>query len=145
MDDEFIGPGARGRERARQIGEEMLRRGLRLAFNIFCRPDNVDVEIVRLLKAAGLDCVDVGIESFVPRQLALYGKRIDAERNASVLRDLKTLGLAYRVYVIAVDPYLTREEYLLTVRAMRKTGLEHFYDASAFTKLARSIQRHPGH
>ena len=50
VDDEFIGPGARGRERARQIGEEMLRRGLRLAFNIVCRPESADEDVLALLK-----------------------------------------------------------------------------------------------
>jgi len=81
LDDEFIGVGRRGRERALAIGEEIVRRRLHVSFNITCRPDSLDSDVLRALKGAGLEWVDVGVESWVARQLALYGKRVSPEHD----------------------------------------------------------------
>lgn len=135
LDDEFVGPGDMGKERAWTLAEEIQRRNLGIAFNIICRPDVLDGELFKKLKSVGLDCVDIGIESWVPRQLALYGKKISVEQNLSALSFLNSLGLKYRLYVIPIDPYLTVTELLENLNSIRKAGLEHFYEASFLGKL----------
>lgn len=135
MDDEFLGPGARGRERAIGIAEELLRRGLSISFSIECRPDSVNEDVLRVLMRAGLDCVDVGLESWIPRQLNLYGKQTNLEQNRAALATLDRLNLNYRLYVMPVDPYVTVEELLLHIAEMERMGLEHFFGGPLLEKL----------
>jgi len=135
MDDEFAGPGERGRRRARAIAEEMLRRRLDVRFTVVCRPDSLDADLLEDLLKAGLECVDVGVESWVPRQLALYGKGVSAAQNWAAVEKLERLGIPYRLYVMPIDPYVTPDELRQNLEAVARIGLEHFYDNSFLTRL----------
>jgi hypothetical protein len=78
-DDTFIGPGPRGRARARAFAEEILRRGLKVRFEVFLRADAVadDDELVALLRRAGMVRVFMGIEASDDAELRRLRKGID--------------------------------------------------------------------
>jgi len=72
VDDDFLGKGPKSKERAAIIAEEIIDRKLGITFSIEIRADEVDQEMLRRLKEAGLTRVLLGIESGVQRQLDTY-------------------------------------------------------------------------
>ncbi|HRZ37757.1 MAG TPA: radical SAM protein [Candidatus Paceibacterota bacterium] len=135
VDDEFIGPGAQGRAHALGIGEELRRRGLGLQFNIVCRPDSVDESVLGALQRAGLFHVSLGIESWVPRQLALYGKGVTREQNLRAVEVVRRLGLDYLYFLIPADPHLTIEELNENLDQIERAGIEHAAEGFTFSQV----------
>lgn len=125
LDDNFLGPGRVGRRRAADIAAEILARGLKVHWSIACRADAVDQETLEALLPAGLTRVDLGLESWVPRQLALYHKGVTVAQNQRALEVLQNLKLQYRLYLIPLDPFVTPEELLQNIRHMRQQGMAH--------------------
>lgn len=109
-DDNFMGPGQRGREAAEELARELVRRGLRIPFSFECRVTDVDPDLFRLLKEAGLNRVFLGVEAANDRQLATYNKMVTVEDNRRALRVLEDLGIEVTVGMIMFDPDTTMEE-----------------------------------
>jgi len=137
-DDEFMGYGSRGRQRARAIGEELLARGVEIDYCALCRADSVDAELMRFLKETGLFRVYLGVESWVPRQLSLYGKRTTVEDNRRAISVFEEIGLDYTVYLMPFDPYVTVDELLDNFETMEDVGLEHIPHRGLFNSLLLS-------
>ena len=135
VDDEFIGPGVQGRAHALGIGEELRRRGLGLQFNIVCRPDSVDASVLAELQRAGLFHVSLGIESWVPRQLALYGKGVTREQNLRAVDTVRRLGLDYLCFLIPADPHLTIEELNENLDQIERAGIDHAAEGFTFSQV----------
>ena len=110
VDDNFLGPGRAGKERALAVASEILRRGLRIRFHISCRVNDVDESTMCALKEAGLISVSLGVESGVQRILDTFNKNIKVEQSLAALDILHTLDLPALVYIIFFDPYTTLEE-----------------------------------
>lgn len=134
-DDNLVGPGRIGRERAYALGEEMLRRGLGVTFFFICRANDVDEDLLAFLKRAGLSGVDVGLESWVPRHLDIYNKQVTAEGNRRAVATLKKLGLAKRFYLIPSNPYGRIDELQRNLAEAKKVGLRYFPDSAFFNRL----------
>lgn len=135
IDDEFIGAGTRGRARAWAIGEEILRRRLNINFNIVCRPDSLDEALLGFLRSAGLYHVSIGLESWIPRQLALYNKKTSVADNRRALAMLERLGLDYLFFLIPADPFVTVDELLENCDNIESAGIHHAADGFAFSQL----------
>lgn len=125
LDDNFMGTGARGRRRARAIAAEMQRRGLRLAMSMICRSNDIERGTLIALRDAGLARVDVGIESWVERQLALYNKAVRVSDQERAIEILDSVGIEYRLYMIPVDPCVTVDDLITNVERMGRLGVEH--------------------
>ncbi|MBT9156432.1 MAG: Hopanoid C-3 methylase [Firmicutes bacterium] len=110
-DDNFIGPGRAGRERARRIGELILAGKLAISFYIACRVDDVDRELFALLKAAGLRRVFLGVESLSERRLAAFNKFVTVEDNVKAMQVLGELQIPYTLGYIMLAPDTTWAEY----------------------------------
>lgn len=134
-DDNLIGGGLPGKARARAIGQEIMRRQLDVEFYFICRPNDVDQELLGFLKEAGLKGVDIGVESWVPRQLSLYNKGLNREDNFRAVEILQKLGLVNRFYIIPSDPYATIDELLENIAVMERLGVSKFQDAAVFNRL----------
>jgi radical SAM superfamily enzyme YgiQ (UPF0313 family) len=137
-DDDFIGPGRRGRDRAQSIGAEILKRGLDINFSFLCRPDTLDIELLKFLMKAGLFHVSLGVESWNPRQLDLYNKGITPDVNDRAVSLLEEIGLDYTIYLLLFDPYLTVEELLEQVDKIEHVGVEHIFFNNIFNRLRLS-------
>ncbi len=120
-DDNFMGPGQRGRRAAEDLAREIIRRksggggsggnGLRdLRFSLECRVTDVDPELFRLLREAGLDRLFLGVESMSQRQLELFNKKVTVEDNRRALRIADELGLDVVIGMIMFDPDTTMAE-----------------------------------
>jgi hypothetical protein len=135
VDDNFIGSGQKGRDRAAAIARELIRRRLHIGFSLECRVDQVDPELLRLLKSAGLGWVLLGIESGVQRTLDLFDKKTRVATNAHALETLRQLDLQIGVGFILFEPFTTPEELKLNLQFIRQTALvndmdflQHFYN-----------------
>jgi len=110
-DDNFIGPGKAGDDRANQIAQEIVRRGLKVKFVIQSRGDNLQRTTIRNLKRAGLRKVYIGIESGVNRSLGMFNKRMNREKNANALKLLEEEEIFVEIGFIGFDPFTTIEEF----------------------------------
>jgi anaerobic magnesium-protoporphyrin IX monomethyl ester cyclase len=128
VDDNFMGPGERGRWRAMNVASEIRARHLEISFDFDCRANDVEKGAFAKLQEAGLQRVGIGLESVLPRQLKLYRKGASVEQNLRAIDVLAYLGLQYHVYFVPLEPYVTLEELLETMSAMERIGLEHILD-----------------
>jgi len=110
VDDSFVGPGRRGRDRALAFAEAVIRSGLEVEFRLSVRADDVDAELFRHLKAAGLACVAVGVEAAFSRALQTYRKGLTVAQNQRALEILTGLDIPVLMNFIVFDPYTTFAE-----------------------------------
>ncbi|MBZ5495480.1 MAG: radical SAM protein [Acidobacteriia bacterium] len=83
-----------GRERATELAELILRRGLKVRWSMEARTDRLDPELITLLHRAGLRSVEVGIESANERTLrANLRKAIPKTHQESVIDHCHKLGI----------------------------------------------------
>jgi anaerobic magnesium-protoporphyrin IX monomethyl ester cyclase len=124
VDDDFIGPGRKTRERALEIARLIKGLNLGITFRIECRADEVDEDILKPLKEAGLNHVYLGVESGVQRALDTFNKRLTVEQNKKAIELVRSLDIDLRCGFIMFDPYTTVEEIQENVAFARETGMD---------------------
>ena len=124
VDDDFLGPSPKTRDRVARIADEIRARKLGISFKIECRPDEVDDDILKLLKEAGLTEVFLGVESGVQRQLDTYNKRVTVEQNRRAIETVRRAGVRLRTGFIMFDPYLTVAELHENMQFIREMRLD---------------------
>jgi len=139
FDDNFIGPGNRGKKRAAAIANEILNRKLDIVFSLECRPDDIDETLLSLLKEAGLVKISLGIESFVARQQELYNKKLELEEVKNAVKSLDRLDIIYSLYLILFDPFVTFDELIYNLDCVSDIGPEHFRSFSGFLQVFAGI------
>jgi len=95
-DDLFLTKSPASRERAAEFARRLAAARLGISFMIDCRVDSIDADVFRLLHAAGLSRIFVGVETSSPDQLEFYNKRYTRagdrrdfiRRQLSLARDL---------------------------------------------------------
>lgn len=115
-DDNFFCDGNYGKERALKIAEIIINKNLKNRFTIECRADDIDYEIFRILKKAGLRRVFVGLESGSQRVLDRYNKGTTVEDNCRAIEILHSLNIQCVPGYILFDPKTTLEELKETIR-----------------------------
>ncbi len=95
QDATFIGPGLAGQRRAFKIADEIIQRGLSLKFRISCTAETVHLPLFRRLSEAGLDGVNIGIESGVQTALDFFNKGTTVQQNIHALEILHKLELMH--------------------------------------------------
>lgn len=108
-DEQFLPPGHTRQERVAALDGELERRGLRIAFTIKCRADDVDAALFRRLKEMGLLRVYIGIESGCQASLDLVGKGVTVQRNAEALAMLDALDIVADFRNLLFHPWSTLE------------------------------------
>jgi anaerobic magnesium-protoporphyrin IX monomethyl ester cyclase len=105
QDDNFVGPGERGRDRARAIAAQIRQRGLDIRFRIMCSADAITHEAIAPLVEAGLYSIFIGIESGCQRRLTAYRKGT-VEQNVRALQVLERIGILSKCEIgfIMFDP-----------------------------------------
>jgi len=122
LDDNFFGPGEKGRKRVEDIARSIIKENLPLRFSIECRVDNVEKELFSLLKKAGLYEVRLGVESGVQKILDRYQKDTDVEDNRKAIRILKNLDIDCRIGFIPADPWMSFEDFLENGQFLHEMG-----------------------
>jgi anaerobic magnesium-protoporphyrin IX monomethyl ester cyclase len=138
VDADFVGPGAGGRQRARHIGEEILRRRLDIQYSFDCRPEVVDEALFSLLKDSGLSVVYMGIESGVQSQLDRWGRASRPEVVLRAIDTLRKLGIEIQAGYMLYDPWTTMEELVGSLEFVREI------DCVSLPLFVRMLEIRPG-
>jgi hypothetical protein len=121
-DDNFMGPGNKGRERALEFADAYRKAKLPMTFHIDCRAVDVHEEVMASLKAAGLRSVFIGIESVSDEDLLTYRKDLAAEANWSAVRILDRLGLERTLSMIMFNPATTASSIVSNTEFLEQAG-----------------------
>lgn len=123
VDDNLIGAGKAGKEHARQMALEIIKRDLDFDLYISCRANDVDEDLFTLLKQAGLKEALVGAESSIPRTLKLLNKGVTLEHNRKAIETLQKLGIRPNIGFITFDPFCTFDEVRQNFSFLKEAGL----------------------
>lgn len=135
-DDNFIGPGSIGNQRAIEIAEIIIERRLDVKLVIQSRADNIQLQTVKRLKQAGLRKMYIGVESGDQRHLDSYNKRVLADQNVQALKLLEQEEVFAELGFIGFDPLTTLEEFGVNIAFMEQIcGNSKFIHPFAFDLL----------
>ncbi len=132
-DSNFIGPGKSGVMKSYEIGEAIRRSGLAMKFAVCARPDQIEEDLFRLLKQAGLSEVFIGLESMSQESLDLYNKKITPDVNKRAVGILERLEIYFRPGFILFEPFITLDQvrenigFLHTLINSRYCRKSHFF------------------
>lgn len=113
-----------GKKRMRTFADEVLRRGLKVKFNIRARVDTVDREVVRLLKRAGLRSIHMGVEAGTDRVLKIMNKQITRAQTEEAFRICREEGVDTRGYFMIGYYDATPQDIDETIRFASSLGLD---------------------
>jgi radical SAM superfamily enzyme YgiQ (UPF0313 family) len=102
-------------ERVKAICKKIIRYPLDIGWVCSGRADNVDDEMLRLMKTAGCETIYVGIESGSPRILRLLNKNISKNKINEGIRKIKENGIKVLGSFILGVPSETKEEMVQTL------------------------------
>jgi oxygen-independent coproporphyrinogen-3 oxidase len=107
-------------------------------------PDSVDEEYLRQLKDAGFTRVSIGMQSAVPKVLAVLERTHNPENVAIAIQAAKNVGLATSVDLIYGSPTEELEDWRESLQAAIDLDTDHISAYSLIveegTKLARQIK-----
>lgn len=126
-------------ERAKIICKEIIRRNIKLKLACETRADRVDSELFQLLKKAGFDKIDFGLESSTPRVLREIKKVFYPQTDTTFQSEkrfldsikeavgtCKTIGLNPMVNIISGLPTETIEEAQDTIRYVKSLKIRNY-------------------
>ncbi|GEM_PF-4399158 len=122
VDGDFIGPQP---ERAAAIAQGILREGPALRFEMDARAADVEEDLFRLLRDAGLGRVFIGVESLSTNFLRRVRKAVQPVEVYRALAILKRLGIGFTIGMIPFSEEATLEELAADVRFMEEQGFEN--------------------
>ena len=138
LDDNFIGPGRSGKARARKFAEEIIRRKIKIRYFVCSRVNDIDYDVLKVMKRSGLDVIGIGIESTSQRALDLFHKNIQVENIYRLLDQLEKRKIKTEVNMVFFDPYMTLAEVrqnLKFIKYINKTKYISYSQAFPFNEL----------
>lgn len=123
VDNNFLVDGKKGVERALKIAELLIEKNIRIRFHAEFRVNDIEPELFKLLKKAGLRKVFLGIESGSQSVLDRYQKETTVEANKKSIQILKELHISYEPGFIMFDPLTTFSEFVDNVNFLKETEL----------------------
>jgi radical SAM superfamily enzyme YgiQ (UPF0313 family) len=118
VDDNFI-IGEKGKERAYEIANEIIRRRLRINFIMQCLPSVVEKELFRALKKAGLFLVYLGFESPIERSLKFFRKPIKFKDTRRAINVLSSLNIEISPGVILYEIETSLDELKESIKIFK--------------------------
>jgi radical SAM superfamily enzyme YgiQ (UPF0313 family) len=113
VDDEFFGGSGGGQERAVAFGDRLAAAGSPVGLALSFRAENAEPDVLRRLRAGGLQHCFVGLESGVDSELKLFGKAHTADQNRRAVAVIRDLGLSFQ-------PGFMMFHYDSTIEALRR-------------------------
>lgn len=115
------------KKRVVDICDEVVRRGLKISFDVRARVDTVDDQVLAKLKMAGCQGVHYGIEAGTPRILKVLNKGITIERAREVFAMTRKHGIQILAYFMIGSPTETREDIFTTFKVMRSLSPDYVH------------------
>ena len=139
LDDNFFGPGEKGRKRVEDIAKGLIKKNIPVRFSIECRVDNVESSLFSLLKKAGLYEVRLGVESGVQRILDKYQKDISVEDSKKAIQILRDLDIDCKIGFIPADPWMNFDEFLENGQFLRDLGSPAAFNITRLSVVAGTL------
>lgn len=108
------------RQRTRALCRELLRQKVKLFWNCQSRVEAIDTETLQLMRQAGCECVQLGVESGSPRILQLLGKNSNPEQILRAATLVRQAGLQLSIYLITGIPEEEEADRQLTRRLVQQ-------------------------
>lgn len=103
------------RQRVLDVADEILKRDLRIGWDVRARVNTVDREMLERLKAAGCERIHYGVEAGTPEILKVLRKDIDLDQVREAFRITREVGIETLAYFMIGSPTETREQILKTI------------------------------
>ena len=103
-DANFFGPGKKGKERACELANLIVDKGLNIKFGIECRANDIEDKTIAILVKAGLKDVFLGVESGSQRSLNKFRKFTTVEDNKKAINILRRYGIEPNYGFIMFEP-----------------------------------------
>jgi len=122
------------RERVLNICGEILKRGLKISWDIRARVDNVDEEMLKRLKEAGCKRIHYGVEASSQKILDILKKEITLRQVKDAFRLTKEAGVSTLAYFMFGSPGETGEEIRNSIKWAKelKPDFVHFSITTPF-------------
>ncbi len=119
------------RKRVIDLCAHLINRNYKIKWKCMCRVDNVDIELLSLMKKAGCYSIAYGIESGVEKSLLLMNKGICIEDIENAINITVEAGIKVTGYFIIGFPWETKHDFDTTIDFM----VNHPQITSAFNFL----------
>jgi radical SAM superfamily enzyme YgiQ (UPF0313 family) len=116
VDDVFVGPGEKNKERILDLANQIESRRLSVMLSVAERVDNIDEEVFRRLREVGVRNILLGIESGDQKMLDRFDKRITVEQIIKAIETLQQLDIDITVSFINFTPWTTLEQLKDNIR-----------------------------
>ena len=113
------------RERIFEIRDEIKRRGLNVQWDVRARANNLDAEVVKAMKEAGVARIHIGVESGSPRILKIMKKGITIEQAHNAFKLCRKFGIISLSYFMLGNPTETREDIEMTMQFIRECQADY--------------------
>jgi radical SAM superfamily enzyme YgiQ (UPF0313 family) len=146
-DEQFMGHGEKGVQRALAIANELMQRRLDFHWYIETRSSDVTAPVFARLREAGLRAVFMGVESGYDPALRSFKKGLTVDQHRRALGVLKALHIVPTIGFIMFRPETTLEElqanltFLEEIACGEITALTTQMKVYAGTDLAQSLRR----
>jgi anaerobic magnesium-protoporphyrin IX monomethyl ester cyclase len=116
------------RERVVKICKEILRRKIKVNWDVRARVNTVDYPLLKLMKKAGCVRIHYGVESGSQRVLNVLRKGITIQQVKKAFKYSRKLGITTLGYFIIGSPTETRKEIMRSIRFAKelKADFVHF-------------------
>lgn len=133
-DEDFIGPDTYGIDRTLALSEAIIAKKINVSFRINARVKSVfnkndtqelalkKIEMLKLLKRAGLVKLFLGFESGVQSQIDRYGKGYKLQEFITAKSILDKLEIEYELGYISIDPLMNLEELHESLLFIKEEG-----------------------
>jgi anaerobic magnesium-protoporphyrin IX monomethyl ester cyclase len=119
------------RKRVVDICETIIKKGLKINWDIRARVDTLDKDLIGRLKDAGCCRMHLGIEAGNARILKILNKDIDLKQAETVFSLARKAGIATLGYFMIGNPTETRQEILETIQFARNINADYAHIAVA--------------
>jgi radical SAM superfamily enzyme YgiQ (UPF0313 family) len=122
------------RSYAFEVCEAILKRGLKTRWVANSRVDDVDPELLRLMKRAGCWVIGYGVEAGTDKSLKLMGKKVTVEHICRAIECTVDTGIGAVAHTIVGYPGETEADVMETIRFVKSLPLDfaQFYCATPF-------------
>ena len=128
-DDNFMPPNPEyAKQKVHTFCEEIVQNKMHdIHIHIQCRPDNINVELIKMLMDVGLNSLFIGAESINQEDLNLYHRIGDPQKTYMIMDELIKIGFGcdinsknrLKVGYITFNPYSTRQTLLNSAHFLR--------------------------
>ena len=120
VDDNFLGRTTEGYVRAEKFAKLVLEKDLKIKWSIECRADDVEYNLFKLLKRAGLCNVFIGVESGNTLDLKLFNKQITLIEIEEAFLILKSLDISFDIGFIMFHPNSCIQQLIENISFLKK-------------------------